>query len=303
MSQIKEKLYNPIVIVIISVTFSVSAYLLIASFTKIPDFKIGLMLSTVIPIAVSLPISVVMIGYLKKIQKQKIKMERLDSTNKKLFSLLSHDIRSPITSLKGIVDLLTEGVLDKKEGKIYLGELSKKIDNVLEFLDDLLLWSKRQVEKKPIKHSLFNCNEIIKSTIDLLEDTRKRKNIRLEIGEINNTIYTDKDIYAFVFRNIYHNAIKFTPEHGKIEIYTEIKNKNNLTVIKDSGIGISQEDIKNVLNEDKWFTQNGTFNETGTGFGISTCVNYLKQNNGKLLMESEPGKGTKVSIVLPHKHQ
>lgn len=299
--QIKEKLYTPFGFATIAVTLSVSAFLAISTVIEIVDFRNMLIIATVIPILASVPMSIVFLANLKKIRNQKIQLEKLDSINKKIFSLLSHDIRSPLASVKGMVFLLANEALELEEGKLHLNQLSIKIDKVLNFLDDLLQWSKKQTENKSIEYSLFECKEVIQSSYELLEGARRAKHIQLEIGNLNNPIYTDKDIYAFVFRNIYQNAIKFTPKYGKIEINTEIKGGELYTIIKDSGVGIGKDDIKEILDESTWFTKKGTFDEMGTGFGLSSCINYLKENNGKLLIDSEGGNGTSMTIVLPTK--
>lgn len=295
----KERLYRPLTFVVMAVIISVLTFLLISTIVEIEDFRSTLILSIVIPIAVSLPMSIMFLRYLKQIREQKIALEKLDSTNKKIFSLLSHDIRNPLATLKGMVYLLVNDTLEMEEGKRHLNQLSTKIDSVLDFLDDLLLWSKKQTEDKPIEPALFKCKEVLKPSYELLDDLRKAKHIQLEIGDLDNNIYTDKNIYAFVFRNVYHNAIKFTPEHGKIEINTEVKGDNIHTLIKDSGVGIAPEDIQKIYDEGNWFTTEGTANEEGTGFGLSSCINYLKEHDGELLIESEQGKGTTMSIVLP----
>ena len=295
-----NRLYKPYVVVIMSVAISVTIYLTISAIIDIPAFDIGLVLSIGIPMAVSLPISVVMLNYLKKIELQKIELEKLNSTNKKLFSLLSHDIRSPMLSLKGMVDIVISGHLSMEDSKVHFEKLSTNINNVLKFLNDLLEWSQKQAENKILDCTLLKCEEIIMSTTELLDEVRNAKNIQLELGDMQNTVYANRDSYALALRNIFHNAIKFTPKNGKIEIYTEQKGDEVHTVIQDSGAGVSKENIEKILNEGKWFTQKGTSGELGTGFGISTCIEYLKKNNGELLIESELNHGTKISIVLPN---
>jgi len=297
-----ERFFTPLVTVIASIIISVVMYLAISVVYEIEDFMIGLILSIIIPTAVSLPISVVMLNYLNKIKEQKAQLEKLNAMNKKLFSLISHDIRSPVLSLKGMVDMVTSGHLNVDESKTHFEKLSTKINSVLQFLNDLLEWSKMQTENKPPEYSLINCEEVIKSTFELLDEISHAKSIQLKIGDLNNTIYADKDSYAFVLRNIYHNAIKFSHEHGEIEVYTELIGKDVYTVIKDSGSGISEDHIDEILDEGKWFTQKGTSDELGSGFGISNCINYLNKNNGKLLIESELNHGAKISIVLPNTH-
>lgn len=291
-------LYSPITVVLLSVAISALIFLVIASILHIPFLSIGLLLSVAIPIPVSLPISFILINNYKKIKKQKLALEKLDATNKELFSLISHDIRSPISILKDMTEIFLEDGMEIEKQKAHLNQLTKKIDNVLKFLDDLIQWSRRQTENKPIEYSSFSCEEIISSVCEQLEILRKEKNITLKLGNLNNLVYTDKISYSFIIRNIYHNAIKFTQKNGEIEIYTTTKKGKTLTTIKDTGTGISKENLEEILNQDKWFSLKGTSNEIGTGFGIITCINYLKKNNGELLIESNLGIGTEITIIL-----
>lgn len=296
-----DKLYNPFIVAIISVVISLTVYLLIAIFFNVEDFSIGIILSTIIPIAVSFPVSSIMIKHHKKINAQKIKLAELDSTNKKLFSIISHDVKNPIITLKGMVDVLINNDLSIEEAKEYLNSLSKKTDNVLSFLNELLDWSKRQTQKDSTIINNFNCKEVILQVVNLLDNEKALKNIKLNIENIDQTIFGDKNMYAFLIRNLYSNAIKFTSENGKIEIYTETKKDKHLTIIKDSGRGISKADINKILDKNNWFTKKGTLDELGTGFGINTCINYLNDIDGELLIESKLEKGTKMTIIIPQK--
>lgn len=299
----KIRLSNPVIMVSSATLGSILIFLIIHSIFLTDFFIGGLILSTVIPFLASLPTAIIINRYIKKIEKQKNELERLDSTNKKLFSLIAHDVRSPMASLKGWVDLLIDGNLELEESKKYLKQISVKTDNLLELLKNLLIWSKRQIENKPPVFILFNTNEVINKTLILLEIIYTSKEITLKTCNLNSNIYTDKDMYAFILRNILHNAIKFTPTNGIIEIYTEIKNNEVHTVINDSGVGISHEDIEKIRDKNTSFTKMGTANETGTGFGISTCIYYLNKMKGRLLIESEVNKGTKMTIVLPQNNR
>nr|WP_233268671.1 HAMP domain-containing sensor histidine kinase [Cellulophaga sp. L1A9] len=194
---------------------------------------------------------------------------------------------------------MTDNDLDPEEAKHYFSELSSKIKNVNSFLDGLLNWARRQTQNKPLEFSLFDNSDVIKLTHDLLEPVAKLKKIRITTKLGHHKIYADKESYSFVLRNILHNAIKFTPIDGEITIETFVKNKQIFTTIQDSGIGITNNEIKKILDGENWHTTKGTLNENGSGFGLRTCLYYLKQNNGVLLIDSEITIGTKITIGLP----
>lgn len=299
MFTIKIRIHHPIIVVPFSLFLAVSGYLISDLIVHWEKFWLGLYLSTILPILISLPIALIMDRYFKKIQYQKIELERLDTINKKLFLLISHDVRAPLASLIGTIDLVTNDDLDLEQAKLYFKELSNKIKNVNSFLDGLLDWSRRQTQNKPLEFSLFDTSKVIKLAHDLLEPEAKLKNIKISMNSSDHKIYSDLGSYSFILRNILHNAIKFTPVGGKIKIKTFVKNSESHTTIYDSGIGITKKEIKKILDGENWDTTKGTSNENGSGFGLRTCLYYLKKNNGTLLIDSKINTGTKMTIVLP----
>ncbi|SIS71846.1 Signal transduction histidine kinase [Zobellia uliginosa] len=304
MSRPIEKLENllskPHRIVVVCVLFSVFLFLLSACFIKVANFAYGLTLSLVMPIIISYPISLVVIGYTKKIKKQKQELAELDILNKKLFTLISHDIRSPMATLKGLVDSMAFNDFDRETEKEYLGRLSKHIANLDLFLTDLLQWSQDQIKGKPVKSSLFKGKETIVQIAGVFEAMLLEKQIDFTLGDLNGTIYADPRNYAFVVRNVLHNAIKFTPKKGSINICLKTEGHEVHTIIKDSGVGLSKVEIDTIFEGEKLFTQLGTSEEKGTGFGLKASIDYLKKNKGRLSIESTPEKGTSVSIILPN---
>ncbi len=299
MSDLKERLYNPFVVVFLSVTISVMVFYIVTLFIAMEDYTFGLTLSIVIPILASYPISLIMVRHHRKIVSQRQELERLDKINKKLFALISHDIRSPIASLKGVVDLLISEDLDVDEGKIHFNSVSDKIENLLEFLNNLLTWSKMQIENKTLEPKLFNSEEVIESILELYDELRTSKGVLLTKGNISSNVYADKESYAFIVRNLLHNAIKFTEKNQNISVSTEVLNDKVHTIIEDNGIGIDKDRIDKLINNQEWLSTSGTSDEVGTGLGIQTSIQYLKKQNGELRIDSEVGKGTKMTIILP----
>ncbi|SHJ98535.1 sensor histidine kinase [Pseudozobellia thermophila] len=290
---------KPYRVVIVSVLVATLLYVIAHGIFHFYKFGLGLVLSAVFPIVISLPISRVMIGYTRRIKKQKQELAKLDIINKKLFSLISHDIRSPMATLQGLVHAMAFNDFDRETEKEYLGRLSKHIANLDIFLSDLLQWSQDQIQDKPANRTLFKCNDTLAQIGGLFEGMLLEKQIDFTIGDLDSTIYADQQDYAFIVRNVLHNAIKFTPVKGKINICLKVVGDEVHTIIKDSGVGLSKEEIDIIFEGEKLFTQLGTSNEKGTGFGLKACIDYLKKNNGSLSIESVRGKGTKVSIILP----
>lgn len=295
----EEYLTNPWLMGVVSVILSVSVYGLILLFVDLQEPMMGLYMSTIIPALVAPPIAILIRRSVRQVKAKNRELAELNATNKKLFSLLSHDLRSPIASLKSVMDLLIEQRLSEEEAREMFKDLSHKTERVLDFLNDILTWSLKQSELKPMQADYFQVKDSIESILDLFEDQRRAKHINLDTQNLNEAVFADKDSFAFVFRNVYHNALKFTPEGGEIQVYTEVKDGKLHTVVADSGVGMNNETIETVLNPEKWFSTKGTHDESGTGFGISSSLNYLRDNHGELRIESEPGKGSRFIIVLP----
>lgn len=300
--KIPEKYYNPYVVVVFSVLSSIIIYLIICTIIPYYDF-IGLILSILIPTLVSFPISFFMMRHHKKTFRQKIELEKLNKLNNKLFSIIAHDIKGPLSIVKGYVEILQDAQknLFAKEDLKYLVNLSSRVDNLLLFLDDLLKWSKNQISDKPLLYIPINAKAEIESIIALYEDVLLVKNISVEKNLMDTEIYSDKEAYGFIIRNLFYNAIKFSPKGGKICVDLHIKDNHVYTVVKDNGIGISEENLKKIKESDEWYSTNGTNNELGTGFGIKTSIQYLNLLNGKFSIESALKKGTVVTVILPTK--
>lgn len=290
---------SPFKVMVISVTISVACYLIVSMLTGSKVNTFGLSLSTLIPAVISYPMSYLLIRYYKKIEVQKDELQRLNEINNRLISIIAHDIRSPISGVYGILDLIEIETFSKEELSYYINDLSGTVDNLLNFLDDILQWSKAQIENKRIEPELFNSQKIWTQVLALYHHNTEAKNINLVAHNLEQSIYADEGSYSFITRNILHNAIKFTPKSGSIYIDLTKKGDRTITTIEDNGVGISEEKLEKILFSKEWVTTIGTNDEKGTGFGLKAAAKYIEIMDGKLQIESTPGKGTKVIIDLP----
>ncbi|AIZ41328.1 sensor histidine kinase [Cellulophaga baltica] len=296
---LKNKLHHPFIVVLLCVILSVSAFLITDYIVAWEKFWKGLYLSIFLPIFISTPIALVLDHNFKKITAQNIELEHLDTINKKLFLLISHDVRSPLASLKGLIDMIANNELDAEESKKYLNQLSTKLDHLNDFLNGLFEWSQKQTQNKPLDFTNFDPFEVINPTINLLEHAIEKKDIITTVKSTKTYLYADKESFSFIFRNILHNAIKFTDKEGEIHVETKAHNGEIHITIKDNGVGITEKEIDKILNGSNWYTTKGTSQENGSGFGLRTCFYYLEKNNGRLKIESEIGNGSTFTIVLP----
>jgi len=290
---------SPFKVMVISVTISVAFYLIVSMLTGSKLNAFGLSLSSIIPAVISYPMSYLLIQYYKKIEVQRNELERLNEINNRLISIIAHDIKSPISGVYGILDLIELETFSKEELSYYIHDLSGTVDNLLNFLDDILQWSKAQIENKRIEPELFNSQKTWTQVLALYHHNIEAKNIDLVANNLEQPIYADQGSYSFVTRNILHNAIKFTPENGSILIDLTKKGSRTITTIEDNGVGINEEKLNKILYSKEWVTTIGTNDEKGTGFGLKAAAKYIEIMNGKLQIESVPGKGTKVIIDLP----
>jgi two-component system sensor histidine kinase/response regulator len=226
-------------------------------------------------------------------------LEDDNRTKDTLLSLISHDLRSPITNTRNILNLINKGILVGEDAKLILTKLEIQYAITSNLLDNLLNWLKSQITKKELELTDIKLYELINSLY--LEQRLSLVNKQIEfINNISNdaTILTEKEMVKIIFRNLITNAIKFTPQNGTIEVLFYTDNDFNYIVVKDSGIGMDEE-ILNKVNAQKYFTRNGTAQEKGSGFGLILCRDLILKQGGVLTIQSEKGEGSQFTVKLP----
>lgn len=232
--------------------------------------------------------------------KQKEELANINDVKDKLFSIISHDFRSPLNSLQGALTILQMGLLSEQETKKIIGDLKFKLDLTLTLLDNLLNWAKSQMQGVEIHPQIFNVEEVVSDTVSLLQAQSERK----EIVVIQNyfgdrAVYADIRTVELVVRNLLANAIKFTPNKGKITINTTSDEHELSISVADNGVGIPPNVLKNMFQENNSYTSLGTSQEKGTGLGLQLCKSYVEKNGGTIIVESEVGVGSKFSFSIP----
>lgn len=231
------------------------------------------------------------------------KLKELNAQKDKFFSIIAHDLRKPFHNLMGVLDLLsTEFYTIEDEKKINLiNLLLKQSRSVYSFLENLLNWSRTQLNKISFEIEKLNIDEELRNIIDLFEPDLFSKKIRIEvINSDNKFISFDKNVFNIIFRNLISNAIKFSYHNSEIKIEVKKYDDSFLEfIVADNGVGIDQEHIDYLFRLDKNFTSAGTDKETGTGLGLILCKELIEKLNGKIWIESEKDKGTKVHLTIP----
>lgn len=216
----------------------------------------------------------------------------------KLFSIISHDLRSPLASLKGLLMLLKEEEGMPPDFKEYLTQTSYNLDNTFILLDNLLKWSSSQMNALQPKLEPFELDILIEEIINLYEPIAQQKNIQLESKSLSKQrVFADRDMIHLVLRNLINNAIKFTPQQGKVSIEMKIANPKTVEIsVSDTGVGISTENLPKVFGE---LSTRGTNAEKGTGLGLQLCKEFITLNQGTISIKSEVGKGSTFSFTIP----
>lgn len=237
----------------------------------------------------------------RQLRLQKEALEQASYQKDKIFSILSHDLRMPISSLSSVLQLVEKQSLSEEAfGKIKHA-LGKQITSLNTTLDNLLLWSRNQMEGvTDVLATDCLLNDIVENNRHLLMAVANQKRIA-----INNEVpvfakaYADVHHVDIILRNLLLNALKFTDEGGSITIqYKEVKDQIVLEVT-DTGVGMTEDQINKLFKINTHFTTTGTKNEKGAGLGLLLCKEFIEANKGTLSVKSEPGNGSTFSVTLP----
>ena len=226
-------------------------------------------------------------------------LEEVNQVKDKLFSIVSHDLKDSISSIKAFLDLLKEDSISKEEFNELIPELSENANNASSLLFNLLNWSKSQMQNLEPKPELFNMQEVFHNKMALVEQKVEDKRIVLIDESQRDFVYADKSMLEIVIQNLITNAVKFSRTGDVITVSNQDVNGKALICIEDTGVGISRENIDKLFNANKNFTTVGTKNEKGTGLGLTIAKDLVELNNGRIWVESTQNVGSKFFIELP----
>jgi PAS domain S-box-containing protein len=231
---------------------------------------------------------------------QKQKSDDLNNLKDRLLSIISHDFRSPLNSLQGVLTLLQGKMISEEELRNLTERLLERVKVISTFLDNLLNWAKSQMEGTKVHLSRWNLHQVILTKMKLYQTQAEQKNIRL-IAQIpeNSKVYADLNMIELVIRNLISNAIKFSPQGASITLKVEDQPDNYVLIsIADTGVGIDSDKITKLFGSENISTL-GTANEPGTGLGLLLCKDFVEKNGGKIWVESTLGQGTCFYFTIP----
>ncbi len=228
--------------------------------------------------------------------------ENLNNMRKEFVANVSHELKTPITTVKSYVETLLDGAIEDKEiATQFLTVINDESDRMARLVKDLLQLSQLDHKKVSFNFIQFDLDNLIKGIIKKLEISFKEKNHILKLGlyEDNILIHGDKDKIEQVVQNILTNAIKYTPEYGVIGVYLKKDKENVLIEIMDNGIGIPKEDIPRIFERFYRVDKARSREMGGTGLGLSIAKHIIEEHGGDIFVESEIGKGSVFKIKLP----
>lgn len=232
-------------------------------------------------------------------------LQRTIAGRDKLYSVIAHDLRSPMGSIKMVLNMLILNLPSEKIGaEMYelLTMANQTTEDVFSLLDNLLKWTKSQIGKLNVVYQDVDLVEVTDSVIEIFSMVASLKKIRIhEMKPEKMMVNADIDMLKTVVRNLLSNAIKFSKENSEVLVKMEEVDGMAVVSVQDYGCGISEEGQKKLLHTDTHFSTFGTNNEEGSGLGLLLCKDFVVKNGGKLWFTSKEGEGSIFSFSIPVK--
>ncbi|XDD46394.1 PAS domain S-box protein [Leptospira sp. WS39.C2] len=243
-----------------------------------------------------------------KLKQATLRLEELNATKDKFFSIIAHDLKGPLGSHREFTKNLSENIsqLTEEERNLNFQILNESSEKLYSLMENLLHWASTQngiINFKPVKIQVF---ELIQKTVDLLYLSIQKKQIQiLNLVPKSLHIYADSFMIETIFRNLITNAIKYSNSNQTIEIGYQILNGTTTQLshqffVKDEGVGMSDNQIHSLFRLDKKYSTPGTAQETGTGLGLILCKDFVEKHGGKIWVDSKYNHGTTFYIELGH---
>lgn len=222
----------------------------------------------------------------------------------KLYSVIAHDLRAPIASIRMVMEVLIAGIQKESiDSDLYdlLIMANRLTDDSFSLLDNLLKWTKSQTGRlNTVFQEGIDIMNLVKGVVDVLRTVAKLKNITINIiGYTERVTRIDIDMVKTVLRNLISNAIKFSYDNSVVEVEIVEEPERIVFFVKDHGLGISTENREKLFNSESHFTSYGTDNEEGSGLGLLLCNEFVNRNGGKLSFVSQEGVGSAFSFDIP----
>ncbi len=233
------------------------------------------------------------------LEEQTAKLTELNQLKNKLFSVIAHDLKTPMYALRNLFNNMQTNGMPVKEMRALLPGIVNEMNYTTNLMENLLQWAKSQMENTSLQPEVLDIETMISRALQILHWQASNKRIHLE-SQVEEPLfcYADKEMVNLVLRNLLSNAIKFTPENGHVRVGAAEVASSVEIYIQDDGVGISSERQQQLFGE-MFYTTKGTNQETGTGLGLRLCKDFLEKNGGRIAVQSQPGKGSTFTVTLP----
>ncbi len=238
----------------------------------------------------------------KELKSSNLELEKANTTKDKLFSIIGHDLRSPISSLMNTAEMLADGgvTIGDTMKNTFIKGLAKNSKTIYNLLENLLSWSRNQIGSISFEPENFDISDKVDEIFMFLKSQAKLKSIELINNiDLNTVVNADINMVEVIIRNLVSNAIKFTNELGRIEVGCSRLNGFLEIYVKDNGIGMDEEILKNIFDPHIFKTRSGTNKEPGTGLGLKLVREFIIKNKGDIRVESKVDIGSTFFFTLP----
>ena len=219
----------------------------------------------------------------------------------RLFSVVSHDLRSPFTLLMGLSQQMLRNAGSYSHEKLIekAATINRVSISVFNAVENLLEWSRAQLDGEILKSTQIPLKEVFEITLDTLGPVAREKGVDIVSKVGDEMIFADPHVVLIILRNLTSNAIKFTNEGDRVELDAHARGKTVEITVSDNGIGIPENLIGELFAIDRKTTTLGTQGEKGTGLGLPLCADLVNKLGGSLSVDSTPGKGARFTVILP----
>jgi len=242
----------------------------------------------------------------RKIEQSENELRRLNAAKNKFFSIIAHDLKNPFHTVLGYSQLLSRNydTFTEIERRKFATEINQSTGNIFRLLQNLLEWARSQTGRLVFLPREIDFSYILKNALSVLRPLADQKHISIELNyDEQLSIFADPQMIETVLRNLINNAVKFTPEHGKITV-SAIQTGEQVEVrISDTGIGISEEETQTLFKIDSTIKRKGTNNEDGSGLGLILCKEFIQKHNGTIGVESSTGRGSTFYFTIPEREK
>jgi len=234
-----------------------------------------------------------------QIEKQNIDLKQINNAKNRLFSILSHDLRSPINSVKQLLEIRKS--ISEEDAERFMVRLTQEVGQVNQQINRLLKWANTQMDGFKTHPKVVALDEVVNQNIDSITYIAQEKNINIKHNPIKIHVYMDPEQLHIIINNLFNNAIKYTATGGFVDVEYSQNEKSAFLSIEDNGIGMDKDTLANLEGElnERSFSRKGTDKEIGTGLGMLLVKQFLAFNHASMEIKSEEGKGTRFVLTFP----